>query len=67
MRKLCEQTGGTLVLTDSFSMHTFRDTLLKMLSPKKLGMAAVVTGYLSPEIKFAGAVGPCKSLGRKRP
>lgn len=71
MRVLAERSGGYAVMSDSFSMNVFRDSL------RKLFELDLQTGYLphgyqtkldclcSKDIRVCGAIGACASTGKK--
>eukprot|EP00933_Yihiella_yeosuensis_P045433 TRINITY_DN40809_c0_g1_i1.p1 TRINITY_DN40809_c0_g1~~TRINITY_DN40809_c0_g1_i1.p1 ORF type:complete len:757 (+),score=153.63 TRINITY_DN40809_c0_g1_i1:1-2271(+) len=72
MKVLSDKTGGYMVMSDSFSMHVFKDSFRKMFDCDesgylKLGYAAKVEVFTSREFKCCGAVGGLSSLGKKGP
>lgn len=79
MRSCVEQTGGVMVLADSFGQSVFNESLKRLLqrypsdSPAgeaghlRMGFAATLEVNCSREIKVCGAIGPCSSLKRKSP
>jgi len=72
MKVVPERTGGYMVMSDSFSMHVFKDSFRKMFEPDdqgylKLGFNAKIEVFTSREFKCCGAVGGLKSLEKKGP
>ncbi|CAE8629563.1 unnamed protein product [Polarella glacialis] len=61
-----------MVMSDSFSMHVFKDSFRKMFDCDeagylKLGFNAKIEVFTSREFKCCGAVGGLSSLGKKGP
>lgn len=72
MKVISDKTGGYMVMSDSFSMHVFKDSFRKMFEPDemgylKLGFNAKIEVFTSREFKCCGAVGGMASLGKKGP
>eukprot|EP00435_Cladocopium_sp_Y103_P000764 s4292_g1.t1 len=71
MKVISDKTGGFMVMSDSFSMHVFKDSFRKVFEPDetgylKLGFNAKIEVFTSREFKCCGAVGGL-SLGKKGP
>nr|PVC52144.1 protein transport protein [Theileria orientalis] len=72
MKVCCDKTGGSMVMSDSFSMSVFKDSL-KMIFKRDAegnmtgGYNARMTVFTSPELKVCGVVGGCHSLKKKAP
>lgn len=72
MKVVVDKTGGYMVMSDSFSMHVFKDSFRKMFDCDeagylKLGFNAKIEVFTSREFKCCGAVGGLSSLGKKGP
>jgi len=72
MKVLADKTGGYMVMTDSFSVHVFKDSFRKIFDVDEsgylqLGFRAEVEVFASREFKCCGAVGGLSSLGKKGP
>ncbi|CAJ1416637.1 unnamed protein product [Effrenium voratum] len=72
MKVVSDKTGGFMVMSDSFSMHVFKDSFRKVFEPDetgylKLGFNAKIEVFTSREFKCCGAVGGLSSLGKKGP
>lgn len=72
MKVISDKTGGFMVMSDSFSMHVFKDSFRKVFEPDetgylKLGFNAKIEVFTSREFKCCGAVGGLSSLGKKGP
>jgi protein transport protein SEC23 len=72
MRVLADKTGGYMVMTDSFSVHVFKDSFRKIFDVDesgylKLAFKAELEVFTSREFKCQGAVGCLSSLGKKSP
>ncbi|CEL94076.1 unnamed protein product [Vitrella brassicaformis CCMP3155] len=70
MKVICDKTGGYMVMSDSFSMHVFRDSLKKVFEPDasgyiKMGFNAKTEVLCSKDFKVCGAIGACSSTGKK--
>jgi protein transport protein SEC23 len=70
MRSLSERSGGCLVMSDSFSVGTFKDSLRKLLEPDatgylQMGFNARVEIVVSKDLKVCGAIGAMSSLQKK--
>lgn len=66
MKILCDRTGGYMVMSDSFSMSVFKDSLKKIFSldsrgHMKQGYNAKIELFSSKRLKVCGAIGPCTS------
>lgn len=69
-RILVERSGGYLVMTDSFSVHVFKDSFRKIFDVDEagylmLGFKAEIEVFCSREFKCQGLVGGVSSLGKK--
>ena len=62
MCSMMEKTGGTMVLTESYHHHVFKDSLRRQLQPNRLHGPGQVQVWSSKEIKVNGALGPCSSV-----
>lgn len=72
MKVVVDKTGGFMVMSDTFSMHVFKDSFRKMFDCDEtgylnLGFNAKCEVFTSREFKCCGAVGGCSSLGKKGP
>jgi len=72
MKVLADKTGGFMVMSDSFSMHVFKDSFRKIFDCDEagylnLGFNARLEVFTSREFKCCGAVGGLASLGKKGP
>jgi protein transport protein SEC23 len=72
MKIVCDKSGGQMVMSDSFSMHVFKDSFRKMFDCDEhgylqMGFNARVECITSREIKVCGAIGGLSSLGKKGP
>merc|ERR1719336_1303849 len=72
MKVVADKTGGFMVMSDSFSMHVFKDSFRKVFDFDeagylKLGFNAKIEVFTSREFKCCGAVGGLSSLGKKGP
>jgi len=72
MKVLADRTGGYMVMSDSFSMHVFKDSFRKVFECDeagylKLGYNAKIEVFTSREFKCCGAVGALTSLQKKGP
>ncbi|XP_053990610.1 uncharacterized protein LOC128882855 [Hylaeus volcanicus] len=70
MKVCCLKTGGYTVMSDSFSMNVFKDSLNKIFEPDANGyMQHAYNGKLevlcSNSIKVCGAIGACSSSRKK--
>eukprot|EP00850_Spirogloea_muscicola_P021046 SM000234S07906 [mRNA] locus=s234:125986:130410:- [translate_table: standard] len=69
LKSAIESTGGFLLLAEDFASEQFRLSLHKLLCEAKdqsaMSFDATLEVKLPPEIKVAGALGPCSSLRRK--
>ena len=70
MKVLSEKTGGSIVMSDSFSMHVFKQSFKRMfdLDPAgfvQMGFNAKIDCLTSPDLKVCGVIGTCASLGKK--
>ncbi|GIX63798.1 protein transport protein SEC23, putative [Babesia caballi] len=66
MKVCCDKTGGYMVMSDSFSMSVFKDSLKNVFSLDanghlKQGFCATVEVYCTPELRISGVMGGCKS------
>lgn len=79
MKSTVEQTGGYVVLADSFGQSVFKESFRRMFTRHPdtaheydkghlvMGLAGTLEVVTSPEIKVKGAIGPCASLNKKGP
>jgi len=70
MRVLCDKTGGYMVMSDSFSMHVFKDSMKALTrwddqGYLQMGFNARIECITSKEFKVCGAIGGCSSLNKK--
>jgi protein transport protein SEC23 len=70
MKVIADKTGGYMVMSDSFSMHVFKNSFRKMFDCDEqgylnLGFNAKIEVFTSREFKCCGAVGGLSSLGKK--
>jgi len=70
MKVVADKTGGYMVMSDSFSMHVFKDSFRKVFDCDEHGFLlggfnAKVEVFTSRECKCNGAVGGLSSLGKK--
>ena len=70
MRSLSERTGGSLVMSDSFSVATYKESLRKMLEPDvhgylQMGFNARIEIVVSKDLKVCGAIGAMTSMQKK--
>jgi len=72
MRVFAERTGGYMVMTDSFSMHVFKDSFRRVFECDdegrlQLGFDARLEVFSSREVQCCGAVGGLSSLSHRGP
>eukprot|EP00929_Paragymnodinium_shiwhaense_P012712 TRINITY_DN1202_c0_g2_i1.p1 TRINITY_DN1202_c0_g2~~TRINITY_DN1202_c0_g2_i1.p1 ORF type:complete len:758 (+),score=222.41 TRINITY_DN1202_c0_g2_i1:97-2370(+) len=72
MKVLVDRTGGYMVMSDSFSMHVFKDSFRKVFDCDEFGYLnqgynAKIEIFTSREVKCCGAVGGVSSAGKKGP
>jgi protein transport protein SEC23 len=72
MKVLADKTGGFMVMSDSFSLHVFKNSFRKMLDCDEagylqLGFNANIEVLTSREFKCTGAIGGLCSLGKTGP
>lgn len=70
MKVLIDKTGGYMVMSDSFSVHVFKDSFRRVFDVDdqgylQLGFKAEIEVLTSHEFKCCGAVGGVSSLGKK--
>lgn len=70
MKVLVDKSGGYMVMSDSFSVHVFKDSFRRIFDVDEqgylqLGFKAEVEVLTSREFKCCGAVGCLSSLGKK--
>jgi protein transport protein SEC23 len=70
MKVLADKSGGYMVMSDSFSLHVFKNSFRKMFDCDEagylnLGFNAKIEVFTSREFKCAGAVGGLSSLGKR--
>uniref|UniRef100_A0A7S2LMT9 Protein transport protein SEC23 n=1 Tax=Zooxanthella nutricula TaxID=1333877 RepID=A0A7S2LMT9_9DINO len=71
MKIMSDKTGGYMVMSDSFSMAVFKESLVKVFECDaagylQLGFNARVEVFTSAEIKCQGAIGGLSSTGKKK-
>ena len=72
MKILSEKTGGSIVMSDSFSMHVFKQSFKRLFDLDaagflQMGFNARIDCLTSPDLKVCGVIGTCCSLGKKSP
>jgi protein transport protein SEC23 len=72
MKVVTDKSGGYMVMSDSFSMHVFKDSFRKLFDCDEngylnLGFNAKLDIITSRECKCCGAVGGLSSMGKKGP
>jgi len=72
MKVTCEKSGGYMVMSDSFSMHVFKDSFRKIFDCDESGYLhqghnCKIEIFCSREFKCSGAVGGLSSLRKKGP
>jgi protein transport protein SEC23 len=71
MRSCMENTGGDLLLTDSFDNAVFKQTYLRYFRTSGENLAMAFNGTIdvkcSPELRVIGAIGPVTSLNKQTP
>jgi protein transport protein SEC23 len=72
MKSCCENTGGALVLTDTFDNPIYKESFKRFFKTGQddnLQMAfnATLEIQTSPEVKICGAIGPVTSMNMKSP
>ncbi|XP_077476950.1 protein transport protein Sec23A isoform X2 [Stigmatopora argus] len=72
MKCCANNTGGYMVMADSFNTSLFKQTFQRVFSKDvqgsfKMAFAATVEVKTSREVKVSGAIGPCVSLNAKGP
>jgi len=72
MKVMSDKTGGYMVMSDSFSVHVFKDSFRKVFDVDEqgylqLGFRAEIEVFTSREFKVSGAVGGLSSLNKKGP
>lgn len=72
MRVVCDKTGGYMVMSDSFSMHVFKDSFARVFACDEagylnLGSKAQISVFTSKDFKCQGAVGGVSSMGKRGP
>jgi protein transport protein SEC23 len=70
MKVVADKTGGYMVMSDSFSVHVFKDSFRRIFDVDeagylKLGFRAEMEVFTSREFKCSGAVGGLSSMGKK--
>jgi len=70
MKSCCENTGGCLVLTDTFENPIYRESLKRFFKTGaddclQMAFNATLEVQCSPEIKICGAIGPVTSMNTK--
>nr|XP_061798416.1 protein transport protein Sec23A isoform X3 [Nerophis lumbriciformis] len=72
MKCCANNTGGYMVMADSFNTSLFKQTFQRVFSKDvqgsfKMAFAATLEVKTSREVKVSGAIGPCVSLNAKGP
>ncbi|ORM40993.1 Protein transport protein SEC23 [Babesia sp. Xinjiang] len=72
MKVCCDKTGGYMVMSDSFSMNVFKDSLKNVFSLDsnghlKHGYCAKVEVFCTKELRVSGVMGGCSSNNKKGP
>jgi len=72
MKVVIDKSGGYMVMSDSFSVHVFKDSFKKLLDCDdsgylQMGFNARLEVFCSRDFKCCGAVGGLSSLGKKGP
>lgn len=70
MKVLSEKTGGAIVMSDSFSMHVFKQSFKRIFDVDpagflQMGFNARIDCLTSPDLKVCGAIGTCSALNKK--
>jgi len=71
MKSCCENTGGSLVLTDTFDNPIYKESLKRYFKTSEkdesllMAFNATLEVQCSPEIKICGAIGPVTSMNTK--
>jgi len=70
MRKMCTDTGGVMILADSFDAPVFQKSIAKMFEKDakdhlRMGFAATMDVHSTQPIRAAGCIGPCTALPDK--
>jgi len=72
MKVVVDKSGGYMVMSDSFSMHVFKDSFRKVFECDEAGYLqhgfnAKIEVFTSREFKCCGAIGCLSSLNKKGP
>jgi len=72
MKVLIEKSGGYMVMSDSFSLHVFKQSFRKMFDCDEAGYLhngfnAKIEVFTSREFKCCGAIGGVASMGKRGP
>jgi protein transport protein SEC23 len=70
LRSCCENTGGELLLTDTFENPCFKETYKRFWRKNEdgtlqMGFNATMDVRCSPDMKILGSIGAMTSLNRK--
>lgn len=71
MKSCCENTGGSLVLTDTFDNPIYKESVKRYFKTSEkdesllMGFNATLEVQCSPELKICGAIGPVTSMNTK--
>lgn len=70
MKVCCDKTGGYMVMTDSFSMSVFKDSLKSVFSLDANGhlmhgYSAKMEVFCTKELRVSGVLGGCSSTNKK--
>ena len=73
MRSLVERTGGYAVMSETFTVHAFRQSLSTVFSKDpsgtalKMAFGGALEVFTSQDVKVCGAIGNCNSMHKKGP
>jgi protein transport protein SEC23 len=70
MKILSEKTGGAIVMSDSFSMHVFKQSFKRLFEVDpagflQMGFNAKIDCLTSPDLKVCGVIGTCCTSNKK--
>lgn len=70
MKSCCENTGGVMVLTDTFDNPIFKESYMRYFETDandqlKMALNATIELQCSNEVKVCGVIGPVTSMNRK--
>jgi len=71
MKSCCDNTGGVLILTDTFENEIYQESLKRLFTRTdgvlQMAFNATVEVQVSQEMKICGAIGPITSMNVKSP